>query len=122
MIEAVKKPKLALAYVVRTLSINVSEMLPFGAWGYFVIYQIADAANVSGRAEATHIFMQTIPYMFYCMVACIIALLFALGIFPKIGPMKKAYQMIEEEGIQMGEAQTQDEEEDFDGNNPRTKM
>lgn len=121
LIEAVKKPKLALAYVVRTLSINVSEMLPFGAWGYFVIYQIADAANVSGRAEATHIFMQTIPYMFYCMVACIIALLFALGIFPKIGPMKKAYQMIEEEGIQMGEAQTQDEEEDFDENNPRTK-
>ena len=115
LMDAIKKPKLALAYVVRTLSINVSEMLPFGAWGYFVIYQIADAKNVASRTEAVHIF--------YCIVACIIAMLFAVGIFPKIGPMKKAYQMMDEEGIQMGAIDDgdDDEEDDFDENNPRTQ-
>lgn len=41
--DAIKKPRVAMAYVIRTLSINVSMMLPFGAWGYFVIYQIAAA-------------------------------------------------------------------------------
>ncbi|MCI5624221.1 MULTISPECIES: Na+/H+ antiporter NhaC family protein [Anaerostipes] len=124
LMEAIRKPKLALAYVVRTLSINVSEMLPFGAWGYFVIYQIANAKNVESRAEATHIFIQTIPFMFYCIVACVIALLFAVGIFPKIGPMKKAYQMMEEEGIQMGAidgGEDDDEDDGFDENNPRTQ-
>ncbi len=124
LMDAIKKPKLALAYVVRTLSINISEMLPFGAWGYFVIYQIADAKNVSSRAEAAHIFMQTIPFMFYCIVACVIAMLFAVGIFPKIGPMKKAYQMMEEEGIQMGaigDGEEEDDDDDFDEKNPRIK-
>lgn len=121
LMEAIKKPKLALAYVVRTLSINVSEMLPFGAWGYFVIYQIADASNVHGRAQATDIFMQTVPYMFYCIVASIIAMLFAVGLVPKIGFMKKAYKAMEEKGIQLGEVERAAEEEDFDEKNPRTK-
>lgn len=120
LMDAIKKPRLALAYVIRTFSICISEMLPFGAWGYFVIYQIAGAKTVNGRAEATGIFIQTIPFMFYAIVACVIALLFAVGIFPKIGPMKKAYKMAEE-GIQMGDLNdgSEEEEEDFDETDPR---
>lgn len=120
LMDAIKKPRLALAYVIRTFSICVSELLPFGAWGYFVIYQMADAQNVSGRAEATKIFIQTIPFMFYAIVACVIALLFAVGLFPKIGPMKKAYTMAEK-GIQMGALNdgSEEEEEDFDETDPR---
>ena len=79
LMDAIQKPRLALAYVIRTFSICVSEMLPFGAWGYFVIFQIAAAKNVDGRAEATSIFIRTIPLMFYAIVACVIALLFAIG-------------------------------------------
>ncbi len=100
--DAIKKPRVAMAYVIRTLSINISMMLPFGAWGYFVIYQIAAAENVASRAEARQIFMQTVPFMFYCIVASMIALLFALGIVPKVGKMKEAYRLMEEEGIQYG--------------------
>ncbi len=122
LIDAIKKPRLALAYVIRTFSICISDMLPFGAWGYFVIYQIAAAKNVHGRAQATNIFLHTIPFMFYAIVACIVALLFALGIFPKIGQMKRAYEMAEQ-GIQMGalEDGSEKEEEDFDDTDPRKK-
>lgn len=120
LIDAVKKPRLAMAYVIRTFSICVSEMLPFGAWGYFVIFQIADAESVANRGEATHIFVQSIPFMFYAIVACVIAFLFAVGLFPKFGPMKKAYKLAEE-GIQMGalEDGSEEEEEDFDETDER---
>lgn len=120
LMDAVKKPRLALAYVIRTFSICVSEMLPFGAWGYFVIFQIAAAKNVDGRGEATSIFIQAIPYMFYAIVACLIAFLFAVGVFPKIGPMKKAYEMAKE-GKQMGELLdgSDEEENDFDETDAR---
>ena len=115
LIDAVKKPRLALAFIIRTFSICVSTLLPFGAWGYFIIFQIAAAENVADRGEATSIFIQSIPYMFYAIVACIIAFLFAVGLFPKIGQMKKAYKMAEE-GKQMGalEDGSENEEEDFD--------
>lgn len=120
LMDAIQKPRLALAYVIRTFSICVSEMLPFGAWGYFVIFQIAAAKNVDGRAEATSIFIRTIPLMFYAIVACVIALLFAVGIFPKIGPMKEAYRLAKE-GKQMGELTdgSEEEENDFDETDER---
>ncbi len=122
LVDKIKKPRLALAYVVRTFSICVSELLPIGAWGYFVIFVMAEGLD-GGVAEATGIFTKSIPYMFYAIVACIIAGLFALGLFPKIGPMKKAYKMMEEEGKQMGDLTdgSEKEEEDFDETDPRKK-
>ena len=127
LVDAQKKPRLGLAYIVRTISICASAMLPFGAWGYFIIYQIADAKNIHTKAQATSIFMESIPFMFYAIVAIIMALLFAFEIIPKIGPMKKAYELMETKGIQMGdiegtdEAKDAEEEVDFDEDNPRTK-
>ncbi|MCI5822101.1 MAG: hypothetical protein PUB24_08510 [Lachnospiraceae bacterium] len=120
--DAIKKPRVAMAYVIRTLSINVSMMLPFGAWGYFVIYQIAAAKNVGSRAEAKGIFLQTVPFMFYCIVACVVALLFALGVIPKIGKMKEAYRLMDEEGIQYGaDEDALLEEQEEGGDDPRHK-
>lgn len=56
LVDAIQKPRLALAYVVRTLSINVSELLPVGAWGYFVVYQIAAARKMCRTARRPPIF------------------------------------------------------------------
>lgn len=122
IMDVIKKPRLAIAFVIRTFSICISAMLPIGAWGYFIIFQIADAKGISSRAEATSLFVQSIPFMFYAIVACVIAFLFALGLFPKIGPMKKAYEYIEKTGRQMGDADGDAElaeEEDFDETDPR---
>ena len=120
LIDKIKKPRLALAYVIRTLSICVSAMLPVGAWGYFIIFQIADAKNVANKAAATSLFMKSVPFMFYAIIACIVALLFAFGLLPKIGHMKKAYEM-SDQGKQLGELTdgSEEEETDFDETDPR---
>ena len=90
-------------------------MLPVGAWGYFIIFQIADAKNVANKAAATSLFMKSVPFMFYAIIACIVALLFAFGLLPKIGHMKKAYEM-SDQGKQLGELTdgSEEEETDFD--------
>lgn len=120
LIDKIKKPRLALAYVIRTLSICVSAMLPVGAWGYFIIFQIADAKNVANKAAATSLFMKSVPFMFYAIIACIVAFLFAFGLLPKIGHMKKAYEM-SDQGKQLGELTdgSEEEENDFDETDPR---
>lgn len=59
LIDAIQKPRLALAYVIRTFSICVSAILPFGAWGYFIIYQIAAADNVkTGQKQSVSSFIR----------------------------------------------------------------
>lgn len=120
LIDKIKKPRLALAYVIRTLSICVSAMLPVGAWGYFIIFQIADAKNIANKAAATDLFMKSVPFMFYAITACIIALLFAFGLLPKLGHMKKAYEM-SDQGKQLGELTdgSEQEENDFDESDPK---
>ena len=120
LIDKIKKPRLALAYVIRTLSICVSAMLPVGAWGYFIIFQIADAKNIVNKAAATDLFMKSVPFMFYAITACIIALLFAFGLLPKLGHMKKAYEM-SDQGKQLGELTdgSEQEENDFDESDPK---
>ena len=122
LIDNIKKPRLALAYVIRTLSICVSAMLPVGAWGYFIIFQIADAKNIGNKAAATSLFLKSVPFMFYAIIACIVAFLFAFGIIPKIGRMKKAYEM-SDQGKQLGELTdgSEEEENDFDESDPRKK-
>ena len=120
LIDKIKKPRLALAYVIRTLSICVSAMLPVGAWGYFIIFQIADAKNIANKAAATDLFMKSVPFMFYAIIACIVALLFAFGLLPKLGHMKKAYEM-SDQGKQLGEVTDGSEqvENDFDESDPK---
>lgn len=120
LIDKIKKPRLALAYVIRTLSICVSAMLPVGAWGYFIIFQIADAKNIANKAAATDLFMKSVPFMFYAIIACFVALLFAFGLLPKLGHMKKAYEM-SDQGKQLGELTdgSEQEENDFDESDPK---
>lgn len=110
LMDAMKKPRMALSFIIKTFSTCVSCLLPFGAWGFFIIYQIAAAENVNGLDEAARIFYQTIPYQIFPFVACIICLLFAWGKFPKLGKMKTAYEQAEQ-GIQYGAA-SGDEEDD----------
>lgn len=111
LMDAMKKPRMALSFIIKTFSTCVSCLLPFGAWGYFVIYQIEAAENVDGLGEASAIFMKTIPFQVFGIVACVVCLLFALGKFPKIGKMKTAYKMAEQ-GEQYGAAVIQGEEDD----------
>ncbi|MDD5922966.1 MAG: hypothetical protein PUC44_07320 [Eubacteriales bacterium] len=100
----IKKPRMALSFMIKTFSTCASCLLPYGAWGFYIIYQIEAAKNVDGLMDAFHIFLRTIPYQFFPICACVICLLFAFGKMPKLGKMKDAYEAAER-GEQYGAAE-----------------
>lgn len=74
-----------LAYLIDATSAPVCVMIPLNAWGAVIIGLVA----ASGVDNALQVFIQSIPYNFYAIVAIILA---AVVIWKNIniGPMKKA--------------------------------
>ncbi len=95
-----KVPRESLAYVVDSTGAPVCVLLPFSTWAIFfagVFYEHSEVVNL-GYGSAMQTYIHAIPYMFYAIAAVIIVPLFAMGIVPKIGPMKAAYDRTEKTG------------------------
>lgn len=76
-------------------------LLPFSTWAIFfagVFYENDEIINL-GYGSAMSTYIHAIPFMFYAMIAIIIVPLFVIGIVPKMGSMKKAYQRVEKTGM-----------------------
>ena len=86
--DEVGAPREDEAYLIQTEGEPIRVLLPFSGWlpfmtGLFLIEGIAENSS-----EAYSAFVKTIPFNFYCWVAMIGSLLFALGILPKFNGMK----------------------------------
>lgn len=77
-----------LAFIVNSTGAAVCILVPFSSWGVLYSSQIEEvgALEISGFSA----YVQSIPYMLYAWIAVITVPLFALGIIPLFGPMKKA--------------------------------
>lgn len=111
LMDGMKKPRMALSFIIKTCATCVSCLLPFGAWAFFIIMQLGTADSVGDMGAASQIYMGMIPYLFFPIIAVLIVLLFALGVFPRIGKMKEAYTMAEN-GEQYGSAEGADEDQE----------
>ncbi|MDY5607228.1 MAG: Na+/H+ antiporter NhaC family protein [Lentihominibacter sp.] len=85
-------PREHLAYGVNSMGACVCVMVPFSSWAAFACGCLADYDM--GFAD----YVKAIPFMFFPIIAILICLLVALGIAPKVGPLKKAYQRVAEGG------------------------
>lgn len=85
-------PREHLAYTVNCMGACVCVLLPVSSWAAFAVGCAAEQ-NL-GMPE----YLQAIPFMFYPICAILISLLLALGKFPKIGQMKKAYERVDSGG------------------------
>lgn len=89
-----KIPREALSYVIDSTGAPVCAILPFSTWAIFfsgLFYSEQGIAEL-GYGSAMETFYNVIPYAFYAIAAVIIVPLFAIGIIPKLGNMRKAYQ------------------------------
>lgn len=100
-----KIPREALAYVIDSTGAPVCALLPFSTWAVFYsgIFMEEPAVAALGYASGISTYLHVVPYMFYPIAALIITFLFSLGIIPKFGAMKKAY-----ERAKAGESVTQE--------------
>lgn len=89
-----------LAYVVDSTASPAATLLPFNAWPVYVAGLIAGTVPLlpEGTDEALTFFYTSIPFNFYGIFAILGTLLFALGVLPLFGPMKRARERARQTG------------------------
>jgi len=84
-----KQPREEGAFIVHSLAEPLRVLLPITSWTAFMSGLFESGGLVDANGSGFGSFVRTIPFNFYAWVALIGTLLFALGVLPKIGPMKK---------------------------------
>ena len=88
-----KVPREMTAYVIDTTAAPVSVLNPISTWAVFIGgLMVANGLADEGQQIATYV--KTLPYNFYAILTLIVMLLVVLGVIPKFGPMKAAYDRV----------------------------
>lgn len=85
-------PREHLAYTVNCMGACVCVLLPVSSWAAFAV------ACAAGQGMGMTEYLGAIPMMFYPICAIVISLMLALGKFPKLGQLKRAYERVEQGG------------------------
>lgn len=92
-----KVPREMTAYVIDTTAAPVTVMNPISTWAVFIGgLMVANGLAEEGQQIATYV--KTLPYNFYAITTLIVMFLVVLGVIPKFGPMKAAYQRVADGG------------------------
>lgn len=96
-----KVPRETLSYIIDSTGAPVCALLPFSTWAVFFasLFYAESGIPELGYGSAINTFYHIIPFIFYAIVAVIIVPLFAYGIVPKWGKMRKAYQRVKKTGM-----------------------
>ncbi len=78
-----------LAYIVDSTAAPICVLVPLSTWAVFFGSLLVDN-GIADAGEGISVYASAIPYMLYPWLSVILALLVILGVFPVIGPMKKA--------------------------------
>lgn len=88
MYDELDVPREEGAYLIHTLAEPLRVLLPITSWAAFMGGLFA-AGGLNADGTGMHAFFRSIPYNFYAIVSIIGTLLFALGILPRVGAMKR---------------------------------
>ena len=101
-----KVPREALTYIIASTGAPVCTLLPFSTWAVFFAAMFYSETGVAelGFGSPIATFIHTIPFIFYAIFAVLMVPLFSLGLVPKLGYMKRAYQRVRETGMTYSEA------------------
>lgn len=87
-----KIPREHLAYASNSMGACVCVLIPITSWAAFAIGCMSD--QHLGFAD----YCRSLPFQFFPIFAILICLLVAVGIIPKVGLMKKAYERVDNGG------------------------
>lgn len=94
-----KTPREMLAYIIDSTGVPVCMLIPISTQAVYWASMLAEEPTLAYLGGGMDIFIKTIPLSFYAIMATIVVPLVIIGVIPKIGPMKKAYQRTEETGM-----------------------
>ncbi len=76
----------------------MAVLIPFSAWGVFISGLLVGHGPIKDNMMAAQIYFKSVGYNLYAILAVAMVGLFALGIIPEFGPMKKAEERAMKEG------------------------
>lgn len=95
-----KLPRESLAFILNSTGAPVCVLLPVSTWAVFfggLFYEEEGIANMFSSSMDAYV--HAIPFSFYPIIALIVVFLFCIGVMPKLGPMKKAFDRVRETGM-----------------------
>lgn len=98
-----KTPREMLAYVIDSTGVPVCMLIPISTQAIYWAGMLGKEKELAYLGSGMEIFIKTIPFSFYAMAATVIVPLVILGIIPKIGPMRKAYERTRTTGMTYNE-------------------
>lgn len=94
-----KLPRESLAFILNSTGAPVCVLLPISTWAIFFSSLFYEEEIISSQfSSAMDAYLHAIPFCFYPILALVIVALFTMGVMPKLGAMKKAYQRVETTG------------------------
>jgi Na+/H+ antiporter NhaC len=94
-----KVPREMLAYVTNSTGACVCTVIPLSSWVAFYVTVYSDYPELMALGSSPlNVYIRSIPFMLYPLIAIVLVMLVILGVVPKIGPMKKAYERLEKTG------------------------
>lgn len=86
-------PREMTSYVIDTTAAPVTVLNPISTWAVFIGgLMVANGLAEEGQQLTTY--MKTVPFNFYAISTLVVLVLVILGVIPKFGPMKKAYERV----------------------------
>lgn len=87
-----KVPREHLAYTLNSMGVSVCLLIPCTSWSVFAV------THMSRQGLKYIDYIKAIPFMFFPAASVVVSLLLIVGVIPKCGGLKKAYQRVETEG------------------------
>ncbi len=86
-----------LAYVVDSTAAPMCLLIPISSWGVYFA-GLLEKNGVAESGQGIALFVESIPYMFYPLLAVVVVPLVIVGVIPLVGRMRAAEQRAEETG------------------------
>jgi len=86
-----------LAYVVDSTAAPMCLLIPISSWGVYFA-SLLEKNGVADSGQGIALFIESIPYMFYPLLAVVIVPLVIMGVIPLVGSMRAAEARAEETG------------------------
>jgi Na+/H+ antiporter NhaC len=92
-----KTPREMTSYIVDSTAAPACVLNPISTWAVFIGgLMVANGLGEPGTQVLTYI--KVIPYNFYAIGALLVLFLVIIGVIPKFGPMKQAFERVEAGG------------------------
>jgi Na+/H+ antiporter NhaC len=87
-----------LAYICDSTSAPLSVLVPISGWAAYLSALAIGTAGIGGKEAAMQLFVRSLPFNFYSILAVSMVLFLVLGAIPEFGPMRAAEERVRKTG------------------------